>query len=174
MVRLTKQDYDKLFCKYGAQYNIKKLLLKAVAICESALDERKYEYDHNFWLKHLKDIPKWKDKEPTEVSAKYGLMKIFYPTAASLGFSGTPEDLYKPVYNIALGTMLLRRHANKVEKDRLYEGTSLWPIEIVLARFRGGSHLNPDAEGNLRNIKYVKKVMRTYGKLLQQEKECDE
>lgn len=170
MPPLTKLDYDKLFCKYGKENRLPKLFIKAVAVAESALDERAYRYEHNFWLKYLANHKDWKDREPSEVSASYGLMQLMFTTAHSLGFSGTPEELYNPVYNIALGAKLLRKNINIVHKRNMQSRYS--DYEISLARYNGGGYKNIDKNGKLRNIKYVKKVMRIYRDLEKKEKEC--
>ena len=174
MAKLTKLDYDKLFCSYGKKYGIKKLILKAVAVCESALDERAYRFEPGFWDKYLKNNPEWNKRDPAEVSASYGLMQLMYPTATNLGFSGSGEDLYNPVYNIELGAKLLRRNLNRIYDLGLHMNTQNLPIEIALARYNGGTWKNPDKNGELRNIKYVKKVMRKWFELHKLEKECDD
>ena len=156
-------DYDKLFCMYGKKYHLSKLFIKAVAICESALDERAYRFESGFWTKYLKDNPEWKDKEPAEVSASYGLMQLMYVVAWELGFKATPEDLYNPVYNIELGAKLLRKHLDYVHKQNYQSPYS--DQEIALARYNGGGWKNPDANGNIRNLKYANKVMMVYADL---------
>jgi soluble lytic murein transglycosylase-like protein len=46
-------------------------------------------------------------EEPQINDASYGLMQLLSATAAGLGFTGDPEDLYIPEVNIDLGTKLL-------------------------------------------------------------------
>lgn len=165
-----KTDYDKLFCLYGKKYNLSKLLLKAVAICESSLDEKAYRFEPAFFRRYLANHPDWKDKDPAEVSASWGLFQLMWTTAHSLGFRGTSEELCNPVYNIELGTKLLRKNINLVHKKNYQSKHS--DQEISLAKYNGGNYKNPDSGGNIRNIKYVKKVMRTWADLKKQEKEC--
>jgi len=169
--RLKKADYDKLFCMYGKKYRLPKLYLKAVAICESALDERAYRFERNFWLRYLANNPEWKDREPTEVSASYGLMQPLFVVAVEMGFSGTPEELYNPVYNIEIGAKILRKNINMVHSKNYQSKYS--DYEIATSKFNGGSWKNPSADGSLRNLKYMTKVMRVFHELKAKEKDCD-
>jgi len=155
-------------------YRLKKLYLKAVAITESALNPRAYRYEPAFWERYLKDNPEWKDRNPNEVSASYGLMQLMFTTAHALGFDGSGEDLYNPVYNIELGAKLLRQLLDKVEADHLDISSQRHPCAIASARYNGGSRGNPGPDGTLRNQEYVDKVFRTWKRLTTEEKECDQ
>lgn len=44
--------------------------------------------------------------EPKYPPGSYGLMQLLYTTAQGLGYTGTPEGLYDPDTNIALGSQL--------------------------------------------------------------------
>jgi soluble lytic murein transglycosylase-like protein len=171
---LTNEELDKLFCLNGKKYRLKKLLIKAVAIVESSLDEHSYRFEPAFFQKYLKDKPEWKESDPAIVSASYGLMQIMWTTAWSLGFRGTQEDLWNPIINIELGTKLLRKLLDKIEADNIHKLTQLWPIECALARYNGGSKGNPDEEGKLRNQKYVTRVMKILCELQIKEKDCED
>lgn len=172
---LGKEELNKLFCMYGKKYGLKKLMLKAVAIRESSLIETAYRYEPGFWQKYLKDNPEWKDKDPAVVSASYGLMQLMWTTAWSLGFRGTQNDLWNPVYNIELGAKLLKKLLDKVYSEKQYEKFPwLSPVDIVLARYNGGSYKNPDPNGNLRNQKYVTGVRKEWDNLCAKEKDCDD
>ena len=168
---MTDEELDKLFCMNGKKYGVKKLLLKAVAITESSLDEHAYRFEPNFYDKYLKNKPEWAGKDPSEISASYGLMQLMYTTAWGLGFRGPGEDLYNPVYNVELGAKLLRTLL-KACPD--LTGMQLWPIEVALARYNGGSYLNPGPDGKLRNQKYVDRVFSNWSDLKKAEKECDD
>ena len=169
-------EFDRHFCVVGKKYDVKKLILKAVAITESSLDPKAYRYEPAFWDRYLKDKPEWKDKDPKLVSASHGLMQLMWPTATMLGFSGTTaEDLQDPLTNIMLGAKLIRRLLDKSIAER-YSDKFYWlsPLQIALAQFNGGKTKNPADDGSLRNQKYVRRVMITWGNLRQTEKECDE
>ena len=43
--------YDQIFCTMAKKYKLRKLMLKALAIRESALDPNAYRYEPNFWKK---------------------------------------------------------------------------------------------------------------------------
>lgn len=182
MPPLTKKDYDKLFCKFGKQYGIQKLMLKAVAICESALDERAYRFEKSFWPnKKGRILSLFPELEAVAeehglgyISASYGLMQIMFTTGWGLGLRGTDEDLYNPVYNIQLGAKLLRNNKLGIITSGTWRDTSYEVMDIALARYNGGSRGNPDSNGELRNIKYVKKVRRVLCDLRKHEKECED
>jgi soluble lytic murein transglycosylase-like protein len=171
---LGPKELEKLFCLYGKKYAIKKLLLKAVAEVESGFNQTAYRYEPGFWKKYLEGKPEWKDRDPSEVSASYGLFQLMYTTATMLGFSGKGEDLYNPVINIELGAKLLRVLIDKVRKRQAWGTSRLWDIEIALACYNGGTVGNPDEKGNLRNQRYVDRVLEAYGRLKKIEKECDD
>lgn len=172
---LDNKELDKLFCLSGKKYSLPKLFIKSIALCESSLDERAYRMEMGFWNQYLKGTPEWGHRDPAEVSASYGLMQLMYTTAHGLGFDGPGEDLYNPVINIELGAKLLRTLLNRVlDLDIIIKFPWLPPLQVVLARYNGGSKGNPDDAGNLRNIKYVRRVWATWDELKVKEKECED
>lgn len=169
---LSAEDRDKLFCMNAKKYRLKRLLLKAVAMRESSLNERAYRFEPGFWERYLKDKPEWKDQDPKIVSASYGLMQLMWTTAWGLGFRGTQEDLWNPVYNIELGAKLIRKILDSITTPEMAEYFWLSPIAIALARYNGGARDNPDMSGELRNGQYAMNVLGTWEKLKKTEKEC--
>lgn len=168
---LSEKELDRIFCMMARKYKIKKLILKAIAMTESSLNERAYRYEPAFWTRYMKGKPEWEGRDVAEVSASYGLMQLMFATATWLGFKGSGEDLYNPVVNIELGAKLLRKLLNKVK----FESSALWAIETSLAQYNGGAWKNPDKFGKLRTQKYVDKVLDHWHKLKKKEKEeCDE
>lgn len=160
---LDKESLDLLFCKCSKKYRVPKLWLKAVAMVESGMNQRAYRYEPEFWKNYMRDKPEWKDKDPSVVSASYGLMQLMWTTAVGLGFSGTPEDLYDPVYNIELGAKLIRQLLDKVLVEGVSNTFPWWsPLDIAMARYNGGRTKNPDPAGGLRNMRYVLKVRREW------------
>lgn len=167
------QEYDKTFCVAGRKYNLKKLLLKSLAITESSLIPTATRFEPLYWERYMKNDPLWADKDPKVVSASYGLLQIMLPTAMGLGFTGTTEELCDPMINILLGAKFLRQLIDKsIEKrwtDKFYW---LSPLQISLARWNGGGWKNPGEDGSLRNQKYVRKILKTWGELRKFEVEC--
>jgi hypothetical protein len=174
MPPLGKEELDKVFCMNSKKYRIPKLILKSVAMAESSMMQDAFRHEPGFWHKYLKNNPEWKDKDQAVVSSSYGLMQLMWTTAWLLGFRGTQEDLYNPVINIELGAKLLRQIADRVIVLG-YSNRFFWlsPLVITLARYNGGSYQNPDDNGNIRNQKYVDKVLRFWADFKIKEKECD-
>lgn len=131
-------DLDLIFCTMAKKYQLEKNLLKAMALVESKLDVRAYQYEPEFFEQFLKLEDKWKDKDPKIVSSSYGLFRIMFTTAWQLGFRGQAEDLYNPAINTELGAKLLRQLKDKV---RTSPNIHLWPLDIALARWHGGLSL---------------------------------
>ena len=175
MIELGMDELDTLFCMNSKKYNLVKgkLLLKAIATVESSMNQRAYRYEPAFWTNYLKNDPNWKDKDPALVSASYGLMQIMWTTAWALGFRGTTsEDLEDPAVNIELGAKLIRQILDKVYATQACGCFRLTPIGVTLARYNGGSGDNPDADGNLRNFRYMNKVFTAWDALKASEEDC--
>jgi len=175
--KTNAKKFDKIFCLMARKYRLKKLLLKALAIRESALDPDAYRMEPAFWDRYLKDNPEWEGEDPAKVSASWGLCQLMFVVAVELGFGKdrTGEDLCDPVVNIELAAKKLRLTLDTIYKyktpDKNFE---LLPIEICLARYNGGGGGNPDDAGKLRTQKYADKVMRTWRELVEEETECDD
>lgn len=174
-IKAHEPELDKLFCLNAKKYGLKKLLLKAVGICESSLDMRAFRHEPGFWNRYLKDDPEWNTRNKAEVSSSYGIMQLMYPTAWMLGFRGPGEELYDPVYNIELGAKYIRQLLDAVIAKKICE-THFWlsPLSVTLARYNGGKYRNPDSTGNLRNQKYVDKIFRTWNELKISDNECED
>lgn len=172
---MPTDEYDKVFCVAGKRYNVKKLLLKAIAICESSLDPKAYRFEPLYFERYMKDKPEWADKDPKVVSASYGLFQVMYPVACALGFSGTTDELCDPMTNALLAAKLMRQLIDKVTKARICD-TFYWlaPAHVALARYNGGSWKNPAEDGTLRNQKYLRKVLKQWGELRKTEAECSD
>ena len=163
-------DLDLIFCTMAKKYRLEKNVLKAMALIESKLDVRAYQYEPEFFEQALKLQDAWKDKDPKIVSASYGLFQIMFTTAWQLGFRGQAEDLYNPVINTELGAKLLRQLMDRV---RSTPNISLWPLEIALARWHGGSTGNPGTDGLLQDQVYVDRVRGAYWGLIGEREDCE-
>jgi len=167
-------EYDKIFCVAGRRFNVKKLLLKSIAICESSLDPNAYRFEPLYWDRYMAGKQEWEGQDPKLVSASHGLMQLMWPTALGLGFTGTKDDLCDPTTNVLLGAKLLRQLIDKsVEKRWVDKYYWLSPLQVSLARWNGGGWRNPDENGVLRNQKYVRRVLKTWGELRKIEQECE-
>jgi hypothetical protein len=164
----------------GKAYGFPKLLLKAIGICESALDPRSYRFEPAYYDKYLKGKPEWAGRDPAIISASHGIGQIMFTTALALGLTGKSdedirESLYNPVVNIALMSKLMRQLVNRVITDKVVE-EFIWlsPLQVSCSRYNGGSYKNPNDKGILRNQKYVDKVFREWENLKKKEKECSD
>jgi len=169
--------YDRIFCLMSKKYRIPKLLLKALAIRESALNPEAYRYEKKFWKTYLQDNPEWMDEDPAKVSASWGLCQLMFVVAVELGFGKdrTGEELCDPVINIELAAKKLRLILDTLYKYKTPDKNfMLLPIEICLSRYNGGGSGNPADDGTLRTQVYADKVMKTWAELAKEEAECND
>ncbi len=96
--------FDELIDKSSVDYFVPADWIRAVIDVESNWDTFAYR------------------AEPRINDASYGLMQLLNTTARSLGFTGQPEELYKPEINIPLGAQLLGQLRSKYGDDfrRIY------------------------------------------------------
>ncbi len=80
----TWNKYGAIIDKVAEKYAVDPQLIFATIMTESEGNQFAYRYE-----RHLDD-------------ASYGLGQILYSTAVLLGFSGKPEDMYRPEINIDL------------------------------------------------------------------------
>ncbi len=155
----SRSNIEKLVKWFEREYIIPEGLICAIIEVESSWDvyARRYE--------------RWMDKDKTddmewEANASYGLTQILGKTAYAFGFpkSHPLYLLYSPYVNLYYCAQLLRElYANSVTPARKYG----IPQEcIVLARYNGGYAGNPSDTGELRNISYVRKVIRHWWKYI--------
>jgi len=86
--------YGRIIDEVAQEYGIDPQLIFATIMTESEGNPRAYRYES-----HIND-------------ASYGLGQILYTTALSLGFTGSPEEMYKPEVAIDL---IGRYHKNTLE-----------------------------------------------------------
>lgn len=168
---INKKEINRIVCLTGNNYKLPPLLIKSMCYCESSYNERAFRHEPAFWKNYLANNPEWKDKDPAVVSSSYGLMQLMWTTAWALGFRGTQEELYKPETNVDLGVKLLRQLVDQsLAMPTLSQFPWLSPLDIALARYNGGKYKNPlepmslplGRLTNLRNMKYVTRILRTW------------
>jgi soluble lytic murein transglycosylase-like protein len=103
--------YDEIIAKYANVYNVPEPWIRAFIQTESSFNPTAYR------------------AEPQINDASYGLMQLLYSTARGLGYTGTPEGLYDPETNIALGTKLMYQLRAKYGDD----------IQAVYSAYNSGS-----------------------------------
>lgn len=106
--------------------------------------------------------------EPGLRDASYGLMQVLGKTARALGLPLDMRDasLCEPDAGIRWGvralTDILDRIPGAIQARMLgsFESMTVLPAiyRIALARYNGGGHGNPEADGSLRNESYVQGV----------------
>jgi len=179
---IDTKKYDDIFQRAGKENRFgprHTFTLKAIVQVESHWNPRAYRYEPALFKRlKAKDVF-WADKDPSIVSASYGLAQILFTTAWALGmrppnwqtmghssFQAFAERLYDPETNVFLEAQLIRALLNKVWADQIpYKWENLSAMDIALARYNGGSYKNPDDVGVLDEQKYVDKVWRAYADL---------
>ena len=68
-----------------------------------------FRFESNFWATYLATNPTWKDRNPREVSASYGLCQVMFPVAVEHGFTGQPWELFAPTVSLEYGCRVLSK-----------------------------------------------------------------
>ena len=184
---IDTRKYDDIFNRAAEKYKMGDkmvLVLKSIVMVESTFNPRAYRFELAFFKSLIKKEPWWADKDPSIVSASYGLPQVLFTTAWALGmkptnwktlnhagFQSLAERLYDPETNIFYEAQLVRALLDKVWEDKLpLKFESLSAMSVCLSRYNGGSFLNPSEDGILRNQSYVDKVWRAHKEILAKEK----
>ncbi len=120
------EKYGDIIEKVAKKYNIDPQLIFATIMTESEGNPEAYRYEA-----HISD-------------ASYGLGQILYSTAVSLGYTGTPQEMYRPEISIDL---IAKYHKNTIDiygilgpeqMTVVYNTGKLfgWPYPGHLTRFR--------------------------------------
>ena len=184
---IDTKKYDDIFNRAAEKYKMgakAMLVLKSIVMVESTFQPRAYRFEPAFFKNLSKKEPWWAGKDPSIVSASYGLAQIMFTTAWALGmkpanwktmkhadFQALAERLYDPEVNIFFEAQLVRALLDKVWAEGVpntFENLSAWDCSI--SRYNGGSYKNPDENGALRNQSYVDKVWRAHKEILAKEK----
>lgn len=161
-----------------------KPIFKSIIMVESSFMPRSYRFEPELYKTMSQKDPYWEDKDPSIVSASYGLAQILFTTAWVMGmkpanwktmkhheFQALAEKLYDPETNLMYQAQLFRSLVDAIWKaDIPHTYEHLSAVDVALARYNGGSWKNPDELGILRNQKYVDKVWRAYDDIKAKEK----
>lgn len=145
----------------AAQYNLDPDVVQGVIEQESSGRWFSYRYEPMFFGRYLQQKPEYRDRDPREVSASYGLMQVMYSTAIENGFAGEPWDLFKPEVAIDLGC----RHLSKLVlwARKQYTGLSIHAdakiLRAALAAYNGGKVGNAPDDLPDRNSTYADSVL---------------
>lgn len=183
---IDTKKYDDIFKRAAEKYKMgakAMLVLKSIVMVESTFNPRAFRFEPAFFKSLVKKDPWWADKDPSVVSASYGLAQIMFTTAWALGMKPTnwktlnhagfqtlAEGLYNPETNIFYEAQLVRALLDKVWEDEIpkkFEHISA--LDCALSRYNGGSYKNPDEAGVLDEQKYVDKVWRAHKEILAKE-----
>lgn len=171
------RKYDALFKAAADKYDFgpkHTMVLKGIVQVESFWNPRAYRFEPEFFKTLKAKESYWADKDPSIVSASYGLSQILFTTAWSLGmkpsnwkkmshaeFEQVAERIYDPATNLMLQAQLVRVLVDKVWADAVpAKFDHLSALDVALARYNGGSYKNPDDAGVLDEQRYVDKVWR--------------
>ena len=72
---------DQILCLNAKKYHLNKVLTKSIVQCESSYNDRAYRFEPAFYKLLVKNDPYWTGKDPSVVSASYGLSQIMFTTA---------------------------------------------------------------------------------------------
>jgi len=173
---IDTKKYDSIFSEVSNLHRTNPRILKAIVKVESSFLPRAYRYEPAFYKTMCAKDPYWIGKDPSVVSASYGLAQIMFTTAWSMGmkpdnwktlkaneFQALAEGLYDPRTSITYESRLIRALLDSIWAAGIpntYEHLSA--MDCALARYNGGSWGNPKEDGSLRNQSYVDKVWRAY------------
>ena len=125
-----------------------------------------FRFEQAFWERYLAKNALYKDRNPREVSASYGLTQIMYPVAVEHGFTGKPWELFDPEVNLEYGCRVLAKLMvwAKSQYTGLAAGERAAVRRSALAAFNGGRGGN-GPNGPLRNREYADSVLRRYERI---------
>jgi soluble lytic murein transglycosylase-like protein len=123
-----KKPYRSQILKAAEFHNVDPDLIEAIVWQESSGYPSAYRYEPAYWERYCKNDPRFAHEEPRRIAASYGLMQLMYPTALSLGYTGTPEGLFEIEVNLDLGTKLVAQLLQRYHGQRL----------LALAAYNGG------------------------------------
>jgi soluble lytic murein transglycosylase-like protein len=141
-------------------------LVEALVEQESGGWASAFRHEPDFWSKYLAKNPAYRDRNPREVSASYGLMQTMYPVAVEHGFTGQPWELFDPEVSLEYGCRVLATLMvwAKGRYTGLAAGERASVRRSALAAFNGGRGGN-GPNGPLRNRAYADAVLARYDRI---------
>lgn len=122
-----------------------------------------YRYEPDFFQDYLASKPEYRDRNPYEVSASFGLMQVMYTTALEHGFVGDPWDLFSPTRNLEIGCTIL---ASLLTWARTHVPGSSSNEQIAMRRLALGAYNG--GRGNARKpvpVQYALSVLGIYDRI---------
>jgi soluble lytic murein transglycosylase-like protein len=141
-------------------------LVQAVVEQESSGRFYAYRYEPAFFMRYLASKAEYKDRNPHEVSASYGLMQTMFSTAVEHGYDGEPWGLFAPTVSLEYGCRVLASNLKWARGH--YVGLAKHEVVITtraaLAAYNGGKVGN-QPNGPLRNREYADEVLMRYERI---------
>lgn len=130
--------FDSLFKKYGEQYGVDPLILKAICLNESNLGREKSVAEG---LKNPNNIEGSKSSD----GLSWGLMQVTLTTARDFDLSATPQKLNNPDYSVMLAARLMKQNMAKfaIVDNR-------WLEWVVKSYNQGAGNTNKERRGEIR------------------------
>lgn len=96
-----RTPYTALIEEVADVYALPAPVLEAQILVESGGDANALRYEHDFFVRYIKDNPAAKGAVYGPLAAcSYGLLQVMLETMLELGFPGRPEDLFTPRTNL--------------------------------------------------------------------------
>lgn len=148
----------------AATYNLDPDLVEAVVQQESSGRWFAYRYEPKFFERYLRNKPEYRDADPREVSASYGLMQVMFTTARENGYTGPAWDMFKPEVALDNGCKHLAKQLKWA--NSIYQGLEARRVTAVtasaLAAYNGGRGGNEPDDVPDRNRQYASEVVQKY------------
>jgi soluble lytic murein transglycosylase-like protein len=138
-------------------------LIAAIVEQESNGWTSAFRYEPDFFTRYLANKPRYRDRNPREVSASYGLLQVMYPTAVDYGFTGEPWELFAPTVGLEVGCRIVA--ALLLWARSVYTGLSVGEgpavTRMALAAYNAGKGgVKSDA-----GVKYASAVLVRYERI---------
>lgn len=124
----------------AGKHNLDPDLVQAVMEQESSYRFYAYRFEAALSTR-LAQQPLYRDRDPAEVAASYGLMQVLFTTAVQYGFSGRGWQLFDPELSLHYGCLVLARcfdWANHQYREGLESGRAAYVRRKALAAYNGG------------------------------------
>lgn len=147
----------------ATKHNLDPDLVDALVQKESSGLFYAYRYEPGFFRDYLASNPTYRDRNPYEVSASFGLCQVMYTTALEHGFVGDPWDLFNPVKNLEIGCTIL---ASLLTWARTLVPGSSSNEQIAMRRLALGAYNG--GKGNARKpvpVQYALSVLGIYDRI---------